>query len=107
MKNTPLEETTKQPLGATWYRLPSYGHDIGEYTVIKSTSQTVWFKDKDWNGKEIASVRQARKGSDWHPTKDAAIDELLKRAERKLEYTKGQYSFAGSKLAELKLKYGR
>lgn len=98
-------EEQKQPLGSTWYRLNRYASEIQERTVVKSTSQTVWYKDIDWHGKELPTVRQERKGSDWYPAKVEALAEMRKRLERSVEYTNSQYSLAVKKLKDFNLKY--
>lgn len=83
-----------------WWRLKSYSSEIEEFTVVKTTLQTVWFKARDWNGKELPNVRQERKGDDWYPTKPQAIAAQRERLERSEESARNKYSQAVQKLKE-------
>ena len=95
----------KQPLGSTWYNLLDYSNEIRERTVVKSTSQTVWYRQVDWEGKDCGRIRQERKGHEWFPTKDEAIAELKRRLVRSVQHTYDRYTVAVKKLKDFNLKY--
>lgn len=94
-----------QALGSIWYHVGRWSTKPEEFTVVKKTSATVWFKNKDWEGKELDHVRQMRIGDEWFQTKREALLSIRKRLERSEEYTRGNYSQAVQKLKEFNVKH--
>lgn len=90
-------------MGSPWYYVDRYSDDVQERTVIKETSQTVWWLDKDWQNKPMQ--RQERKGGDWFPTKAEAFAEKKIRLERALQHADDHRSRAVQKLKDFNLKY--
>lgn len=96
----------KISLGETWYEVQRYSSDmVREYTVTKHTSLTVWYKQKDWEGKETGRITQARKGSDWFQTKRDALAEKRRRLELEVEQTNASFSRATKALKDFNAKY--
>ena len=105
MKNVASTDGAKEELGATWYRLTHYSREIEERTVTKSTSQTVWYRHLDWDGKPTGQIRQERKGGDWFPTKREALDEARKRLEKEEMRARDTYSQAVERLKKFNEKH--
>lgn len=97
--------TKQNPLGNTWFKLSRWSERIEEFTVTKSTSQTVWFRRRDLNGVETAMIAQERKGGDWYPSLAEAVAEKRKRLEGVLQRANDDYSKAVKKLKDFNLKH--
>lgn len=97
--------TKENPLGTTWFKLLRWSEKIEEFTVTKSTSQTVWFRQRDWNGVETSRIIQERKGGDWYPTLAEAVAVKRKRLEASLQSANNAYSQAVKQLKDFNLKH--
>lgn len=95
----------KKPLGATWYHVSRWDTRVEEFTVTKKTSATVWFKQKDYTGRETNDIRQARIAGEWFATRREALMFIRARLERSEEYTRSSWNQAKDELAAFNAKH--
>lgn len=63
----------------TWYRI-GWNDDIEPVEVVKETDSYLILAELKYNGKN----RRVEKGDDWHPTREAAIDFIIRQSEERV-----------------------
>lgn len=84
---------------ATWYRIERYGKpSIVPVKVVKETTEFVTLIEK-WGSRE--SETRQRKGSEFHPTFEAAKAHMLDTTKRAIEYNRDEHIQLLSRLSDI------